>query len=297
MITPDTVFVVIRFAFDLAVLFLWGSAAYLRFLVQSDLRAQIWSRIRWARIASVFAVLVAAILTLPVRSAMLGNGWQDAIDPQTIMDIVAATSIGSAWLYQLVGAVALFACSVFATGNAAIFVTALVSAFLIAGLTMIGHAAMNSGWIGTFQQVNDTTHMLAAGAWLGSLLPVAIILGLMRKPPLVDHARRALMRFSNAGHIAVIVVVLSGAVNTILILGGFPLDWSQPYQLLLAAKIMLVGLMIVIAIVNRYYIVPRITSSRSAESAVKVATVTEFGLAITVVALVACFGMLEPTAA
>lgn len=297
MISPDTVFVVIRFAFDVAVLFLWGSAAYLRFLVKSDLRGQVWSRIKPVRIAAVLVVFMTMIATLPVRSAMLGNGWQDAIDLQTITDIVAATSIGRAWLWQLVGTVALIACFTFAAGNIAMSLTALVSAFLIGGLTMIGHAAMNSGWIGTFQQVNDTAHMLAAGAWLGALWPVAVILGLTRGAPLAAHAKLALIRFSNAGHFAVTVVVLSGAANTILILGGLPLDWSQPYQVLLALKIMLVGLMIVVAVVNRYYIVPRIATSRSAESAVRIAIVTELGLAIVVVAMVACFGMLEPTAA
>ena len=47
----------------------------------------------------------------------------------------------------------------------------------------------------------------------------------------------------------VALAVCSGVINTSLILGRLPLDWSQPYQLLLSAKICLVGAMVGISMI------------------------------------------------
>lgn len=296
MIGPDAAFVVTRFVFDAAVLFLWGSAAYLRFLVPGDLREVVWSRLRLLRITSVLAVGVATVVTLPLRSAMLGNGWQSATDLQTMLDVLTATSIGSAWAWQCLAMLMLLACSAFTGGDRSMSLTAFISALLLAGLTMIGHATMNSGWIGTIHQMSDALHVLAAGAWVGALLPVVMILRLMRSAFFNRQALNALIRFSTAGHVAVAIVVFSGVLNTMLILGGLPDDWSQTYQLLLTGKIMLVAVMILVAVVNRYWMVPRMARSRSAEAALTASTIAEIGLAVVVVALVACLGMLEPTA-
>ncbi len=90
------------------------------------------------------------------------------------------------------------------------------------------------------------------------------------------------------------LVILSGVANSLLIIGGLPLDWSVPYQRLLSLKIALALLMMLIAVFNRYGLVPRMGRSHAAGKALAAGTVGEMVIAIVVVALVAWFGTLEP---
>jgi putative copper resistance protein D len=154
---------------------------------------------------------------------------------------------------------------------------------------------MAEGWRQTLQRANDVTHLLAAGGWLGGLVGLVPLLRLAQQPQWQADAQVALRRFSTVGHVVVAVVVVSGAVNTALIVGQVPTDWTSPYQALLAAKIGLVALMLVLAVVNRYLLVPAMTGNRStALAAMRRSCLAEIALAVVVVALVAVFGMLEP---
>ena len=73
-----------------------------------------------------------------------------------------------------------------------------------------------------------------------------------------EEAGVALRRFSAAGQVIVALVIASGAINTILTLGRWPIDWTSPYQAMLAAKIALVAAMVGLALTNRYALVPKI---------------------------------------
>ena len=105
----------------------------------------------------------------------------------------------------------------------------------------------------------------------------------------------ALRHFSNAGHVTVALVILSGIVNAMLILKRLPTDWSSPYQMLLAAKIGLVAGMVFLAIVNRYVFVPWIGRNPGrALQALRLGSIAEIIVGLAVIGLVAVFGMLEP---
>ena len=60
----------------------------------------------------------------------------------------------------------------------------------------------------------------------------------------------ALRRFSRIGHAAVVIVLATGLVNTWLVLGMWPLDASSSYKTLLLAKIALVTVMLVLALLK-----------------------------------------------
>ncbi|MBB3655667.1 putative copper resistance protein D [Rhizobium sp. BK650] len=291
--TPDTAFVLCRFVFDGAALFFWGSAAYLWLLVPEGLSGSIWARLRVARVAAVALITIATAALLPVRGAMLGNGWADGLDTGTTISMLTGTSIGTAWAWQAVFAVVLLAVTCMSSRRQ-MAATAIVSALLLCGLALTGHAAMNDGWLRVFHQANDIVHVLAAGAWIGALAPVALVLSRLREHTAGAEAQTALIRFSTAGHMAVALVILSGLANSLLVVGGPPLDWSVPYQRLLALKIGLVVLMVLMAVFNRYGLVPRIGRSRAAGKALATGTIAEIVIAAGVVALVAWFGTLEP---
>jgi putative copper resistance protein D len=90
------------------------------------------------------------------------------------------------------------------------------------------------------------------------------------------------MRFSAAGHVAVALVIASGIANMLLIVRTVPFDWSVRYQLLLSIKVTLVGIMVLVAVVNRYVFVPRLARDPSLR-ALKACILVEIGLGLAVV--------------
>jgi putative copper resistance protein D len=238
-------------------------------------------------------VTVATAATLPLRAATIGEGWQDAIDFEMLASVALETTVGTAWLCQVVATLLLLATSALPS-RYRLSATAVMCALLVCSLAVTGHAAMNEGWLRTIHQANDIVHMLAGGAWLGALLPLLIVLRPLADPSKRQQARTALIRFSTAGHVAVAVVILSGIANTLLVLGRLPTDWNIAYQRLLTIKIGLVAVMTLIAILNRYVFVPRLARSSYSTSALAIGTTAEIILGLFVIGLVAWFGMLEP---
>jgi putative copper resistance protein D len=292
--TADTVFTGLRFVFDCSALLLWGSAIYLRVLVEPALSERIWRQMRPLRIAASWLICAATIAALPVRTAMLGNGWPDAADGTVMLDVLFHTGIGTAWIWQALGALALASSSAFSDPRNRMMVTALAAGFLLTGLATIGHAAMHAGIFGFVHKASDVLHLLSVGSWVGALVPVFLILRPACARIFAAECRIALIRFSTAGHVAVAVALLTGVINTLMIVGGPPTDWSTPYQMLLSLKIAAVCLMLALALANRYLIVPRLSRRPEAMAWLRAGTLAEVAIALAVVGLVAIFGMLEP---
>ena len=155
-------------------------------------------------------------------------------------------------------------------------------------------AVMQDGLQGLIHQANDALHLLSAGAWLGALVPLAVILLRAHTGPLPPDSSTALRRFSVTGHLAVATVLATGATNMVFVL-GWPSQWTTPYQSLLAAKIALVLTMVGLAVINRYVFVPAL--KRDPERAMRsllCGTLAEITLGTVVVFLVAVFGTLDP---
>ncbi len=126
----------------------------------------------------------------------------------------------------------------------------------------IGHAAMHDGLLGTLHRINQFIHLISSAYWFGGLWPFLICIQFLRnKKEMVEgmdkHIVNTMMRFSRYGHIAVALVIITGVISAITLLPGWPLNYSgSEYQSLLWFKIILVGGMLLLAIINRYYIVP-----------------------------------------
>ena len=80
----------------------------------------------------------------------------------------------------------------------------------VAELAMIagaGHAIAGTGWTGDLHLVGDGVHLLAAGAWIGGLLPLALLFAAARRDDgsaCALAARDATSRFSLVGILAVV---------------------------------------------------------------------------------------------
>lgn len=277
-----------------SVMLLWGAFAFLRTMVPVDLAASIGRRLRWLWIVAAAMVAATIAAALPLEAAMIGEGWADAFDPATLQAVLFDTSVGHAWQGQAL-AVLLVLAAFAAPARMRMGAVALTAGLATASAALTGHAVMQAGWLGVAHRLNDVCHVLAGGAWLGALVPLLLVLGAFGRPDSRRQAGTALRKFSFAGHFAVAAVLASGVINTMLVLGRWPTQWSSPYQALLAAKIAVVAVMTCLAIVNRYHFVPRLADHRDeGMRAIRLVTIAEIVLGVAVVGLVSVFGMLEP---
>ena len=107
-------------------------------------------------------------------------------------------------------------------------------------------------------------HLLAAGAWLGGLVPLGFIL--------LDYARgvgertvdveRILLRFSSMGYVAVATLIVSGLVNSWFLVGSVSNLLKTPYGQILLGKLTLFTAMLALAAANRFWLVPRMIEIR-----------------------------------
>jgi copper resistance protein D len=293
-VSPDDALVICRFLQDASSVLLWGAFAYLSTLLPPALAGEIGRRLTSFKLIAIAIAAGATFSVLPLEASTLGDGWSDAGDLTTMQDFVFETTIGNAWLLQAIAAMALVITIWLAPARQQA-ATALCAGLLLGCRALMGHSIMGEGAAGVLLQCSCLIHVLSAGAWLGALAPLLLILQRLSRQSHEPDAVAGLRRFSATGQVMVGLAVCSGAVNTALILGRLPLDWSQPYQLLLAAKICLVGVMIVIALINRFVIVPRINSGfRPAAHLLVFPASLELMLGSGALVLVNLFGTFDP---
>lgn len=281
-----------RLAHYAALVLVFGTAVFLRWLAAPGLAAPIGRALRGPVRLGLLLASATTWLWLPLQAAEIG-GWDGAANPGTLSAVLFDTGFGQAWLCRAVLSVPLLILA--ATWPRRMGAAALAAGLLLASLCLTGHAAMQDGAAGLLHRLNHVVHLLAGGFWLGALVPFVLCLPMLRDPGLRCDAIRALRRFSTVGHVAVAAVLASGAVNVVLVLGRWPTDWSSPYQALLAAKIAAVLAMAGLAVANRYILVPRIGRSNGAAiRAIRIGAVAEVLLGAGVLALVAVFGLLDP---
>lgn len=230
-------------------------------------------------------------MLLCAQAGMMGSGWPDAINPQVWLAVLG-TRFGSVWLWQILLGVVTVAVLLLKprTLQAMLLILAAAQLILLAG---VGHAAMREGFVGGLQRLNHAVHLLSAGWWAGGLLPLLMCMRMAKKPRWRDAAITAMMRFSRYGHLAVAAVLLSGVINSLMILGwSLPLD--SDYVRFLLMKVVFVAVMVIIALYNRYFLVPRFNRAPAATKRFIQLTWLEVILSVAVILAVSIFATWEP---
>ena len=289
-----TALIICRLLHFAATMLLFGASGFLWALAPAGLAHELAGPVRRMAGGAIVVAAVTAFAWLALEAGEMGEGWSDSVNPETLSAVAFETAFGQVWLWRM--GLALILVIALATGRSdrwAFVVPA--AALLLASLGLVGHAAMQSGLIGALHRLNHGVHLLCAGAWLGSLPPLIFCLMRYGDPRLRSEIGLTLRRFSGLGHFVAALVVLTGIVNTAWTLGAWPVDFSSPYQMLLAMKIAIVAAMLVMALVNRYILTPRIKGQTGAAlRAIAINSVAEIGLGIAALALVSIFGTLAP---
>lgn len=265
----------------------------------------------WARplLAGAGALLaIAALLSLPVHASILAGSIRDGVKLETLVAVTTGMDLGKAAICRAVAAgLAALLVLVLKPGRPSWGLTAALGAVAVASFAWMGHGAATEGPIAPLHLAADIVHSWAAALWLGALAVFALLLlARPRTAESVSALHLALHGFSGIGALLVATLVLTGLVNSVVLVGLDRIErlWTTPYGRLLSLKILLFMAMVGLAAANRYRLTPALgralespATQGAALTALSRSLVFEAGLGLLVLTLIAWFGTLPPPSA
>jgi putative copper resistance protein D len=254
---------------------------------------------RVATVGAIVALLSALSLMLATSANMAGSAAA-ALDPDTIGRVLFDTSFGRAWCCHLTFAVLAVGVCLLPKARWRMPAILVLSLLLLVSLGWVGHAVEGQGIGRLVHQVNQMVHLLAAGLWLGGLLPLAWLLRRARSPSGTEGilvAREVVPRFSQMGYVAVVLLAGTGVLNTLLLVGSTPALVDTPYGRLLGLKILLFLAMVGLAFFNRFRLLPLLQpepEASAATAALARSVLCEQGLGLAILAVVSVLGTWPP---
>ncbi len=260
-------------------------------------------RLRLAAVAAlgIAASLVSAVTWLIAEaSVMSGLPIGEVLNPGTLAPVLT-TGFGRVWIGRL-GLLAALCVALLAMRQPAsdrlrsrLIVSAIVlAATYLATLALAGHAAGGPQQDRLVLIVSDAMHLLAAGAWVGAL--PGLVYFLKSAEPLGDAAD-VTRRFSTLAAGSVGVLVASGLINAWYLVGDVPALIGTDYGRLLLSKLALFAAMLVLAMVNRWYLMPQLVANdRGALRWLRRNAIFETAAGFAVVTIVGALGITVPGA-
>jgi copper resistance protein D len=297
----DEAFIACRLVHFVSVMVAFGGTAFRLYALGAgaqDLVAVLDAHLRRVLLVAAILALMSALLLLPFVGSRMTGSASAALDWKIISTVLLDTSFGRVWRWRLlIAAIFVLVCAVRSMQTS---YRVALSALLLASLGWVGHAAAEPGGAALGHEINQSAHLLAAGIWLGGLVPLAWLVAQALRSKSQRWfmlLREALPQFSHMGYGAVAFVALTGIVNTVLLVGSFDGLTGTPYGRLLLIKIALFLLLVGVAIINRLILMPRIgrEGNASTGTAALLWTVSiEQLLGLAIIAVASVLGTLPP---
>jgi putative copper resistance protein D len=258
-------------------------------------------RVAWIGLA--VATASGALWVLIEAAAMSGLSFKEAIAGDVLSVVVNETQFGVVSEIRLALALILAACLTYDRYSSLRWLGLASALALVAAIAWTGHAAASVGEVGILHVATDALHLIAAAAWLGGLVSLALLLAAARHHQDVAWASveyDATRRFSNLGLASVGAIFITGIINTWILVGSVRALITTDYGRLLMLKITLFAAMLVIAAANRLVVSPRLAvryGNASRLVALRQLTrnsMVEIALAVTIFGIVAVLGTLHP---
>ena len=297
--------IAIRFALYADLMVLAGVTAFSLYALKPEERGTaLLPLAKPALLLSLLGLLLSGGGMIALVAAMTGTSFW-AVDGSAFREIVTQSAIGSAWVVRMAAvAIALLAALALGRSPHLARYCLLASAVLaIATLVWTGHAGATEGWTGTLHRLSDIVHMLAATVWIGGIAAFAWLLFqplAHQSDAQIRIAHRALEQFSRVGTLAVGLIVLTGIINSLSLM-GLPHPYAlfaTRYGQLLLIKLALFAAMLMLAGVNRWRLTPALGAANGnpvpALRGLRQSLVLETSTVLTILAVVAWMGTLEP---
>jgi copper resistance protein D len=257
-----------------------------------------WSWLVWASlgVAAVSGAIWLVLLAGDIYAAPIAQVWRDG----GVWTVATETRFGQVSLARLAAA-ALLAASLpmlRRTPDRGLWsASAIVLAVgVLIGPAWTGHAGATPRVAGEFPLAADALHLLAAGAWLGGLPPLATLLAAAwrgKEPRWATVTALAVQRFSLLGVISVSTLLASGITNSWYEVGTLNNLFATSYGQLVLIKIGLFAAMIGLASINRFYLTPRLATAGTVRHLYH-SSVAETGLGLAAVIVVGFLGAMAP---
>src|ERR1700761_5297800 len=207
-------------------------------------------RVWWV---SGLAALLAGVGWFVLQAAAIA-GAEHASDLWAALPVVAEhTRYGNMLVLRLA---LLLVATLLGLAGRGVYPALIVTAVAACLQGFVGHAGATGGATGDGLVASEALHLLAAGLWLGALLPFWISLRAL--PPalggLVCH------RFSPIGLACVLVLAGTGLAQALELIGSVPALFGTRYGHIAALKIGLFLLALILAAVNRLWLSDRLAA-------------------------------------
>jgi copper resistance protein D len=242
-----------------------------------------------------------------VAQSISDNSLTETLTADVLGAVLLQTGFGNDWLARFVLACLLGGMFVPFLSRRAVkslrvnCAIVALAAGLAGSLVWAGHAAGGRGLEAVLHPAADFLHLIAAAAWAGTLLPLALVLATAENETAsVALARTATVRFSAFGIASVATLLITGTINTWYLAGSIPALTETDYGHLLLIKIALFLVMVAIAAINRLVLTPRLVQKASAAEArrvlfqLRINTLLEVAIGIAIIAIVAMLGTNPP---
>jgi putative copper resistance protein D len=251
--------------------------------------------------------LFSGILWFVFAVANMSGTLDGVLDREMLSTVLGDTSFGKVWIARLVLTIAILVVmwnrfDSKSGPRSSVMVPGLAAALLIS-LAGVGHSQVEEGIAGAIHVVSDAAHLLAAGAWLGGLIPLALILSTDRGDRKVSPAadlNEVLVRFSGMGYFAVATLLGTGLVNSWYLVGNVTALLTTQYGQLLLVKLALFAGMLSLAAINRFWLVPSMSKANADEdgsiwkSRLRAHVIGEQTLGLLVLSIVSVLGTIRP---
>lgn len=274
-------------------------------LRRNELRSEVACRyIRWSVVACVAGIFLSLVGMAVMAKSMTGATAYSELSAHVFEMMIAGTDFGIAWIARL------FAFSLYVAGAITlrrwpvmqVSALTLTGAVALSTLAWAGHGAMDDGDLRVIHLLVDVAHLLAAGGWVGALVAFVMLARSARAGtvPLGLLARTG-DDFAKLGSIIVVTLVVTGAANFWLIAGVPSMAVAvTPYGIFLSMKLAFFVVMVGMATMNRYRLVPRLAAevdsptASVAADALRRSLHAELAIGLFVMTVVAFLGVLSP---
>jgi len=308
----DSPIVVVRAIYFAATATMTGAIVFRAVVAEPALRSQhkastaLNSQIRkLAWIGLAIGVISGAIWLMLFAESLSNEGFGETVMSGALRDVLTLTQFGTVALVRLAVAILLAISLVFDRSRWGSWFVVAAALGLTASIAWTGHAASTPHGLGYVHLASDALHVCAASAWVGGLLPLALLFHADKQDRLLAGPSPELVaarRFSALGVACVAVLIVSGAINSWILVGSLQGLILTAYGRVLMVKLAVFATMLAFAAVNRLRLTPELAlaacsgAQREAVRRLTRNTIVEIALGLLVFAIVGLLGTLHPAA-
>jgi putative copper resistance protein D len=236
-------------------------------------------------------------------TAMSGLPFGEAMTSDVLSTVLNETQFGLVSKVRFMLAVILATCLAYDRFPQVRWLALGSALGFIAVISWTGHAGSAPGELGNLHLAADALHLIAAAAWVGALVPLALLLAAGRRNQgfvWASLTRDAAQGFSTLGIVSVGTLLVTGIVNAWILVGSIHALIVTGYGQLLVLKLVVFAIMLGFAAINRFWLTPRLGFSPDNEPQLEALrqlarnSVAEIALGLTIFAIVGVLGTLHP---